>query len=134
MKKYFLAFVLVLWLTTILTLFYIVQKPDFLSILPGIKNLFLIIFVPFLMVLLAAAMGVGLLPESDPIERLIFGIAIGMAIFGLAGFGLAITGWAKPIILSLIILSLTGYYIFTGKLVKVWKDAKYLSKEIYLRW
>jgi hypothetical protein len=131
MKKTFLALMLLLWLAVILTLFFVVQKPDFLSILAGLKNLFLTIFIPFLMIALAACMGAYLLLDSDPVERLTLGIAIGMGIFGLTGFGLAISGWAKPFILGMILLTLTGYFIFTGKLIQVWKDTRHVAKEIY---
>ena len=42
MKKFFFALLFVLWLTVILTLFFVVQKPDFLNILAGLKNLLFI--------------------------------------------------------------------------------------------
>ncbi|MHB8779657.1 MAG: hypothetical protein ACYC6R_18145, partial [Anaerolineales bacterium] len=105
MKKFFFALLFVLWLTVILTLFFVVQKPDFLNILAGLKNLLFIIFLPFWMTVLAACIGSYLLPNADPTERLILGSAFGLGIFGLAGFGLAGLGLAKAGILWIILLA-----------------------------
>ncbi|MDD2922436.1 MAG: glycosyltransferase family 39 protein [Anaerolineales bacterium] len=130
MKKYFLALIFTLWLAVILTVFFVVQKPDFLKLLAGLKNLFLIVFIPLWMAALSACIGTYLLPDSDSAERLIFGAAIGMGIFGLAGFGLAILGLAKPIILWALLLALTGFFSGTGKLSRVGKDVRRVVEEI----
>lgn len=69
MKKFSLSFIFVLWLMIILTMFFVIQKPDFLSMLAGLKKLFLASFIPFLMASLAACMEAYLIPDSDPAER-----------------------------------------------------------------
>lgn len=130
MKKIFFALLFVLWLTVILTLFFVVQKPDFLNILAGLKNLLFIIFLPFWMTVLAACIGSYLLPNADPTERLVFGSAFGLGIFGLAGFGLAGLGLAKAGILWIILLVLTVSSILTGKLKQVWRDATHAAREL----
>lgn len=131
MKKHILTIVLLLWLTTILTMFFVVQKPDFLSISAGLGNLFLIVFIPCVMAILAACMGSYFLPEDDTIESLILGTAIGMGIWGLSGFGLAITGMAKPITFLVISLALTGYFAFSGKLAQIWKSIRYMAENFH---
>ena len=131
MKKKIIPLLFLLWLTWILILFFVVQKPDFLQVLAGLKNLFFVIFIPILMVILSSCMGSFFLPDTDPTERLVFGIAIGMGIFGLGGFGLAISGFAKPAILFAILLALTSYFIATRKLTQVWDDTKHTATEIY---
>lgn len=131
MKKYSAAFISVLWMMIILTMFFVVQKPDFLKVLAGIRNLILVILIPFWMAALSACLGIYLLPDSDATERIIFGTAIGMTFFGLAGFGLAITGLAKPLILLTLLASLTGYFALAGKISQVEKDARLVAGEIY---
>lgn len=130
MKKIFLTLLFILWLTAILTLFFVAQKPDFLSILPGLKHFLFIIIIPFWMMVLAACIGSYLLPNDDPTERLILGSALGLAFFGLAGFGLASLGWAKASILWIILLALTLSFILTGKLKQVWKDFRHTAREL----
>lgn len=130
MKKIFFAVLFVLWLTVILTLFFVVQKPDFLNVLAGLKNLLFTILLPFWMTVLAACLGSYLLSNADPTERLILGSALGLGIFGLAGFGLACFGWAKAGILLIILLALTVSFIPTGKLKRIWDDAKQVARAL----
>ncbi|MFN8400658.1 MAG: glycosyltransferase family 39 protein [Anaerolineales bacterium] len=129
-KKILVTFVITLWLTGILAIFFIVQKPEFLSLLSGFMNLFMIIFIPSCMAILAACMGAYLVPHSDTITKLILGTAIGMGIFGLAGFALAALGFAKPVLVTIIFTILTGYFFLTGGLANFHKDIQYLGKEI----
>jgi 4-amino-4-deoxy-L-arabinose transferase-like glycosyltransferase len=131
MKKIIPALVVTLWMGTIMAVFFVVQRPDFLQVLAGIKNLFLIVLIPCLMATLAACMGVLLLPDANPLERLILGAAIGMGIFGLMGFGLAVFGLAKPFILWTMLLALTGYFAYAGKLSRVGEDARRVAEEIH---
>lgn len=130
MKKTLFALPFLIWLAVILTIFFVVQKPDFLSILPGLKNLLLIILIPLWMSILAACIGSYLLPNADPIERLVLGCALGLGIFGLAGFGLAILGWAKVGVIWGVLLTLTAFFIFTGKLKEIWRDAAHMAGEL----
>lgn len=130
MKKIGLALMLILWLATILTIFFVVQKPDFLNIKAGLKDLLLNIFIPLLLASLATCIGFHLLPNPTPSERLTLGTALGMGFFGLIGFGLAMAGWAKPVVLWMILLILTSYFIFTGKLRLAWQDVKHSIQEL----
>jgi len=129
-KQYFLALILVFWLTIILAIFYVVQKPDFFSILPGLWNLLLIILVPLWMALLSACMGSYFLGDSVPAERLILGSGMGMGIIGLAGFGLAISGWAKPMIVLTLLIVLTIFLLYKEKFQQTWRDIQYLKTEM----
>jgi len=130
MKKIFLALLFLLWLAVILTIFFVVQKPDFLTILAGLENLLFIILVPFWMTVLAAVIGSYLLPNTDSTERLILGSALGLAIFGLVGFWLASLGWAKASVLWIILLALTLSFILTGNLRQTWKDIAQVAREL----
>ncbi len=130
MKERILAIVLVLWLTIILVIFFIVQKPDFLEVRAGLWNLLLAVFIPFFMAALAACMGASLLPDMAPAERLILGTALGMGIFGLTGFFLATSGLATQRILMIILLLLTGYFVLTGITKQVWNDVLHLKSEL----
>jgi hypothetical protein len=129
-KKILFALIFVLWMSAILTAFFVVQKPDFFQILPGLKNLFLILLVPCLMAVLAACAGSYLPPNSDPVERLALGTALGMGLWGLMGFALAALGWAKPTVIIVLFSALTGWFAVTGKLTLVWRDAKRTAGEI----
>ena len=130
MKKIFLALLFLLWLAVILTIFFVVQKPDFLTILAGLENLLFIILVPFWMTVLAAVIGSYLLPNTDSTERLILGSALGLAIFGLVGFWLASLGWAKASVLLIILLALTLSFILTDNLRQTWKDIAQVAREL----
>jgi len=130
MKKTLSAILLIFWLLVILTIFYVVQKPDFLPLTKGLWNLLLTLFLPAWMILLATCIGSYFLPECSPIERVIFGSAIGMGIFGLAGFGLAIIGWATQIILLALLTVATVYFIYSSKLRNAWTNISQLAIEI----
>jgi hypothetical protein len=129
MKKTIIAILFLLWLAAILTIFFIIQKPDFLSILPGLKDLFFTLLIPFWITLLGACIGSYLLPNADSYERLILGSALGLAFFGLVGFGLCVIGLAKVFLLWGIILTLSTFFVLTGKLKLVWEDAAQIAKE-----
>ena len=124
MKNKIVPILLLTWLLILLTLFYIVQKPDFLSISAGIGNFLLTILIPTWMILLSLNIGSYFMPDCDSIERVIFSSAIGMGIFGLAGFGLAISGWANQTTFLLIFIILTAYFGYTRKLESVWVDLR----------
>ncbi|MBI5354312.1 MAG: glycosyltransferase family 39 protein [Chloroflexi bacterium] len=130
LKQYSLALILVFWLTIILAMFFVVQKPDFFSILPGLWNLVLIILVPLWMALLSACIGSYFLEDSIPEERLILGSGTGMGIFGLAGFGLAILGWAKPMSVLTLLIALTVFFLYKGKVQQTWKDIQHVKTEM----
>lgn len=129
MKKTIIVNSFLLWLGAILTIFFIIQKPDFLSILPGLMNLFFTLLIPFWMAVLGACIGSYLLPNADPHERLILGSAMGLAFLGLVGFGLSVIGLAKAYLLWGIILTLSIFFVLTGKLKLVWKDTVEVAKE-----
>ncbi len=130
MKKIISPILFIMWLTSILTTFYIIQKPDFLTILPGLKHLILVVTIPLALAALSACMGASLFKDSDTMERLIFGSAIGMGIFGMAGFALALFGMATQPILLTMIFALAGYFGFTGKFKQTLHDLKLAGGEI----
>jgi len=131
MKKFLIVLLFFLWLAVLLTIFFVVQKPDFLNVIFGLKNLLFIILIPFWMIILSACFGSYVLPDIDPTERLILGNALGLGFFGLAGFGLAAgLGWAKADILWPILLALTIFFILTGKLKQIREDTAQVIREI----
>lgn len=130
MKKLIIPFIFILWLVGILATFYVFQTPVMLTILPGLQHLALVLLVPLLMTALSACMGTVFLKNNGPIDRLILGTAIGMGIFGMAGFALAITNMATPPVLIAILLTLSIYFLFTGEFTRVWEDLKFTAKEL----
>lgn len=130
MKKILANTLFIAWLTVILTLFYIVQKPDFLMIAGGLKNFLLTIGIPAWMVLLSACIGFYFMPTADNIERITFGAAIGLGILGLAGFGLAISGLATKINLTVLALALTVWFLYSGVVKTVWRETAQIMVEM----
>ena len=130
MAKKIIPVLLIIWLLLVLVPFYVVQKPEFLNITSGLKNFLLTILIPAWMLLLSVGIGTRFMPESNGIERLILSAAIGMAIIGLLGFGLAISGWATPLILTSLMAALTIYFLYSGRLKQIWADVNYLSDEL----
>lgn len=131
MKKTIFGILFLFWLGAILTIFYVVQKPDFLSILHGLKNILFTVGIPVWMLLLSACIGSYFMPHSAGTEeRLSLGSAIGMGILGLAGFGLAISGWATQLNLIILAVGLTGYFLYTGKVQQVWLESQQLADEL----
>lgn len=130
MKKLLLPVLFILWMTILLGAFYVVQKPDFLQIPSGLANFFLTILIPIWMAMLSASFGFHILPHADPVERLTIGTALGVGIFGLTGFGLAMAGLAKPMILLAILLLLTVFFHWRGTIKQTWNDLYQLYGEI----
>jgi len=130
MKKILPPVLFITWLASILTAFYIVQKPDFLTILPGLKHLILVMAIPLGMAALSACMGAPLFKDSGAAARLIFGSAIGMGIFGMAGFSLAVFGLATQPILLALLAALAAYFLATGKFKQAFRDLKLTAAEI----
>lgn len=130
MKKNILALLFFLWLMSILTAYFVVQKPDFFQILAGLQNLLLTLFIPLLMALLSGAIGAAFVPTTHPADRLILGTGLGLGLFGLAGFGLAALGWARNDVLWAIFLLLTVFCLLTGKLRQFWNDARSSAEKL----
>ncbi len=129
MRKYASSFLLLLWMTLILAAFFVVQKPDLLQIPSGISYFTLTLLIPAWMTILASAIGGGVLHEATPMERLIIGTAIGWMLFGLTGFGLALTGWAQPPLLIALIFLLTVILAWFGRIQIAWSDLRFAARE-----
>ncbi len=129
-NKYLSPLLMLFWLELILIGFYVVQKPDFMQIRGGLANLFGILLLPLWMTILSAALGSALLPACSAAERLILGAAAGLTLFGLAGFGLAISGLAKPPLLAAALLLLTALFFFNGRLAQLRADFNSLAAEL----
>ncbi len=97
------------WMAAILAAFFVVQRPDFLQIPQGLWHLLHTLLWPIAMAFLATAISRRWLSWLDPIETWTLGTALGLLIFGLSGFALAILGWANQTILltALIIATLS---------------------------
>ncbi|MBV6396696.1 MAG: hypothetical protein HFACDABA_02296 [Anaerolineales bacterium] len=117
-------------MTVLLAAFYVVQRPDILQIPGGLANLSLTIFIPAWMALLSAAIGSRILPQADAIERLTLGTALGLCLFGLSGFGLAMAGLAKPIVLLTILFLSSAYFLWRGMLQQTREDLRQYWKEM----
>jgi 4-amino-4-deoxy-L-arabinose transferase-like glycosyltransferase len=94
-----------LWSGLILSMFFIAQKPVAIQALAGIGSFLWTLLLVILITLNAAAWGHQVLGRfvNDPFELLLLGTGLGLGIFGLAGFGLAVIGWAKlPVMLAIL--------------------------------
>jgi hypothetical protein len=125
------AILFFLWTGFVLAAFYVVQKPTFLQVAPGLGSTAWTLFVTFILVLDAAGIGhwgLGILrlPALSDAERLLFGAGLGLGIFGLAGFGLASIGMAKPVIILVILVGLLAWLIWRGQILLLQNHLKLL--------
>ena len=130
MKKWILSSAFLLWMTVILGMFYVVQKPDFLQIPRGLANLLLTVLLPLWMAVLSAALGFHLLSQADPAERVTIGTALGLSLLGLTGFGLGMVHLTSPITLLAILIVLTGFFLWQETIQRVWADLRQLGREV----
>ena len=116
-----------LWTAILLTVFFIYQKPIAIpQVIQGLGSLFWTILLAFLITMLAAGLGqkwLGAL-TSNPQERFLLGSGLGLGLFGLAGFGLAVMGWAKPAVLLSILAFLLFWQVMRGIFSVAWSDLR----------
>ncbi|MGD0610762.1 MAG: glycosyltransferase family 39 protein [Anaerolineales bacterium] len=129
-----LAIAFFLWLGSLLTVFYGVQKPAFLQVASGLGATAGTVLVT--LVVLADAAGLGSwiierlrLLELQAGERLVLGSGLGLALFGLAGFGLALIDLAKPVVLLVLLGGLLVWLIWRGQLRTRREDLKELIRD-----
>jgi len=115
-----LALLFFLWIGFVLVAFYVVQKPAFLQVAPGLISTVWTLSVTLLLVFEAAGIGHWLLEKMHPaaiteVEQLLLGTGLGLGIFGMAGFGLATAGMAKPLVLLALLGGLLTWLIWRGQ-------------------
>lgn len=113
-KKILISAILIFWIVIILSSFYIVQKPLVILKASSLVNLLGTIIFTGVFVIDAVCFGYWLInkiiPSLRDIEKYFLGAGLGLGGFGLLGFMLAITGFAKPI---LEICFLLGFFLFS---------------------
>lgn len=100
-----LSMLFFLWSGLVLAVFFIAQKPVAIQAGAGIGSLIWTLLMVILVTVNAAAWGHQILARfvNDQIERLLLGTGLGLGVLGLAGFGLAVIGWAKfPVLLAIL--------------------------------
>ena len=109
-SKTILSMVFILWSGFVAASFFIVQKPDAITVANGIASLFETVGLAILFML--AGISIGYIAFSrfplqiEAIPRLLISTGTGMAILGLMGFGLAAAGQAHPIVLSVLLIAI----------------------------
>jgi hypothetical protein len=126
-----LALLFFLWIGFVLAAFYVVQKPAFLQVATGLISTVWTLSVTLLLIFEAACIGHWLLERLHltsitGIEQFLLGTGLGLGIFGLAGFGLAATGMAKPMALLALLGGLLGWLIFRGQSQILYKNLRIL--------
>jgi hypothetical protein len=123
-KKHLLITMFVLvWIGFILALFYVTQKPILLQAPFGFFTILWAILLTCLFFFDAACLGGWLLrkfhPGLDGSQRIFLGTGLGLGVFGLLGFGLAVVGWAHPVLLLVILIGFPFLAIKLGILHQV---------------
>jgi 4-amino-4-deoxy-L-arabinose transferase-like glycosyltransferase len=130
MQKFRLALIalFILWISLVIGAFYVAQKPLAMQVASGLFSVLWTLTLTGLIVMDASTLGGFLIkkffPTFDSGERLLLGTGLGLGIFGLLGFGLAVTGLAKPIILLLILIGIWLPSIWLGALHQVQDDVR----------
>lgn len=128
-----LALLLFLWIGFVLAAFYVVQKPAFLQVAPGLISTVWTLSVTLLLVFEAAGIGHWMLEKLHlaaitGIEKMLLGTGLGLGIFGLAGFGLATAGIAKPMALLALLGGLLTWLIWRGQSQFLYEDFRILLR------
>ena len=91
-SKTILSAAFILWMVVVLAAFFIVQKPDAMTIVNGLASLIETIGLAFLFTLAGTSIGYIIFSRSSlqikSTPRLLISTGTGMGILGLAGFGL----------------------------------------------
>lgn len=105
----------ILWLTILLAIFFIVQKPAWASIVLGLTYLFSTIMLWVLFVITSAALGYFVLSKlSNSHQKLIVSIGLGMGLLGVIGFLLVAFGINNQ---WLLLSTLLAILIFTKQYI-----------------
>lgn len=130
MRKIFFSAIIILWTTVLLAAYYVVQKPDFLQITSGLGNLILTLLIPAWLFFLSAGIGHLLLPKTMPVERISIGTSLGLGIFGLTGFGMGMLSLARPVILLVILFTVTTFLFWKRIFRAVWSDLQEIARSM----
>jgi hypothetical protein len=128
-----IAVLFFLWAGFNLATFYVVQKPSFLQVTSGLGSTALTVLITVLLVIDATGIGQWVLgklriPAISEIELLLIGSGLGLGIFGLAGFGIASTGMAKPVVILVILAGVLVWLFWKGQMELLLKHTKELLR------
>ena len=129
-SKAILSVAFILWMGFVLAAFFIVQKPDAMTIVNGLASLIETIGLAFLFTLAGTSIGYIIFSRSslqiESTPRLLISTGIGMGILGLAGFGLAVIGQAHPILLLILLIAIPIFAIVDRSLFLAGNDYRQL--------
>ncbi|MDX1377590.1 MAG: hypothetical protein R3307_01980, partial [Anaerolineales bacterium] len=128
MKKTPASLIFLLWAGTIITIFYVVQKPD-LFFLSGLGNTVWTLFVTFLLLFNAYGIGIRVLKSINlqhlnAINDLILSLGIGLGGLGLLGLAFSAAQLASTAVLTTFQIVLGAFFLFAKDLTKLRKDLK----------
>ncbi len=104
--KPFPAFLFLIWLTILLLVYFIVQKPAFIGVGGGLFHFAGSLLFSVVFIFTSVALGYWfVLVDASPMQKMIFSPALGMGLLGLAGFLLAASGLANQYSLPVVLLA-----------------------------
>lgn len=122
--RFFISTLFIVWLTLLLALFFIVQKPALLSIVAGLRELFATIL--FWLLFVCGAIGIGYfifnrymkINFAYAYQRFILSIGLGMGLLGLLGFLFPLFGLInKWLMLMSIVIALFAWYRYKKNII-----------------
>ena len=134
MKRTTQSLIFLLWAGVIVTIFYVVQKPN-LFFLPGLLNTIWTILVAALLLFNAYGIGSRILKLinldlSESIDRLLLSLGVGLGALGVLGLGVSALQIAKAPILEGIQVALTLFFILSKDIRNILVDFKFLSTKL----
>ena len=133
-SKTILSIAFILWMGFVLAAFFIVQKPDAMTIVNGLASLIETVGLAFLFTLAGTSIGYIIFSRSslqiESTPRLLISTGTGMGILGLAGFGLAVIGQAHPILLLIVLIAIPILAIVDQSLFLAGNDFRKLITDL----
>ena len=131
MKRSIAVVLFLLWVGSILSAYYVVQKPGLLYAFTGLVDTLWTFIIAALLLFNAYGIGTRILSllglkSIDEIDRLLLGCDIGLGGLGLLGLGLSAAQVARAPIFFFLIAFLTAYFAFNKELGKLSVDLKAL--------
>ena len=132
MKRPIAVVLFLLWTGTLLSAYYVVQKPSLVNAFSGFTDTLWTLIIAALLLFNAYGMGTRILSwlgltSIDEVDRLLLGGGIGLGGLGLLGLILAAAQVARAPLFSFLIAFLTAFFVFNKDLEKLGNDLKALA-------
>ncbi len=124
----------IVWVTVLISVFFIIQKPAVITIGNGFGHLVSSVLLGCLFVCTSAGLGYlflyRLYNDSVFFERLVLSAGIGMGIFGISGFLIAAMGLANGWLMLFVLACIFLWLVWKGYMALVWQDMQNLWRVI----